>query len=127
MVRTRSVSSDAPHFAAHPPHDVHSVRRKSANGSTVSATWAAYGRRSEGFVPAGGEEILAGRKPSDLSRLGAGAYWFWNARNRAFRFDDVLGGFADAGAHEVEASPTGQCIDALFDAIDELGAVTRAE
>lgn len=46
MARTRSVSNEAPHLAAHPPHDVHSVNRKSANGSISAgktATAPAYG------------------------------------------------------------------------------------
>lgn len=36
-----SVNNDAPHLAAHPPHDVHSVRRRSANGSASTAVTGA--------------------------------------------------------------------------------------
>src|SRR3954449_11241551 len=37
MSRTISVSNAAPHFAAHPPHEVHSVRRRSAKESASAA------------------------------------------------------------------------------------------
>src|SRR6478735_9259452 len=45
--RTRSASNAAPHFAAQPPHDVHSVRRISSltDGTEESTIPAAYGRR----------------------------------------------------------------------------------
>src|SRR4051794_14016559 len=79
--RTRPDSGDAPHLAAHPPHEVHSVRRRSAmvmgpsspTTSELVAVSVGFRRLLQRVRLSAGEEEAGLVVQAGLAQLGHGA------------------------------------------------------